>query len=72
MESHYEIKKAEVEARMKELGNELKTKMPEGMGFALLMFDYRKEGNTFYVSSANREDTIKAFEEFIAKLKSYG
>lgn len=63
----YEVKNAEVEARLKELGNYLKGRMPEGMGFTLLMSDFKEKGATFYISSIEREGAINSMLEFVAK-----
>ena len=48
-----------IEAILKGIGAQLKKDMPEGMGFALLMFDYGAEGNLFYIGSAQRGDIVK-------------
>lgn len=71
----FDVKNPEIEGKLRELGNQLNDSMPEGFGFALLMFDYTKrenpinQGAMFYISSAKREDMIKAMEEFLEKQK---
>lgn len=67
IEGNFEVKNAQVQKALRELGQDLKEKMPEGMGFTLLMFDYGENGAMFYLSSAQREDMIKAMKEFIIK-----
>ena len=37
------------------------------VGFALLIFDFGEDGNLAWVSNAEREDMIKALQEFIEK-----
>ncbi len=56
---------------LKDMGREIKAKMPEGWGFTLLMFDFDKgqKGSMLYLSSAQREDMIKAMEEFLENVK---
>lgn len=44
-------------------------RMPSGMGFALLMFDFGENGNMFYIANANRDDVLNAMQEFINKNK---
>ena len=45
----------------------LKPAMPPNVGFTLLLFDFGAEGNMAYISTANRDDMIKAMHEFIEK-----
>lgn len=68
-EENFEVKNKIVEAILKDLGAELKRRMPAGMGFALLMFDYGADGSLFYIADAEREDMIKTMEEFIERNK---
>jgi hypothetical protein len=67
--SGFEVRNDEVEKVLRGIGNTLKPVMPEGWGFTVLMFDYSDtpDGSMFYLSSAKREDMIKAMKEFIAK-----
>ena len=62
----FEIRNPEVEEKLREIGRELKGRMPEGFGFALLIFSY-EPGSMFYLSSAERDTMIAAMREFIAK-----
>lgn len=41
--------------------------LPEGVGFALLVFDMESEGYMSYISNAKREDMLVAMKEFIAR-----
>lgn len=63
----FKVRDAKIEAILKGIGAQLKKDMPEGMGFALLMFDYGAEGNLFYIGSAQRGDIVRTMKEFIAK-----
>ena len=63
---------------LQEIMQEIKNKLPEGMGFALLAYEFGdKEGRRMlYASNSNREDVMKAMLEFVDKnlndLKMYG
>lgn len=58
---------------IKDLARMVKNEVPEDWGFILLTFPFKIEGQMIYVSNANREDVIKAMEEFIAHAKKdYG
>jgi hypothetical protein len=62
-----------VEAKCTDIGRKLGLAMPPGMGFALLMFDFGdKHGNVAYVSSAERQDMIRLFEELLGRLRRKG
>lgn len=68
-DDNFEVQNENVEVIMKEIGELLKTAMPEGWGFTLLMFDFVKGegGSTFYISNAQRSDMLKLMKEFIEK-----
>lgn len=59
----------QVEFALREVAEFAKTRMPLGMGFTLLMFDFGEGGNMFYISNAQREDVLKSMQEFIDKNK---
>lgn len=63
----YEVHHATAERILRETARRIKDSMPPGFGFTLLVFDYGKDGNLFYVSSARREDMIETMKEFIRK-----
>lgn len=54
---------------LQEIMQEIKNKLPEGMGFTLLAYEFGdKEGRRMlYASNSNREDVIKAMLEFVDK-----
>ncbi len=61
----------DLEHRANEVGRMLKDIMPEGVGFAFLMFtfDGGDSGWMTYASNAQRSDMIKALQEMIEKLE---
>jgi hypothetical protein len=65
----YEVINKEIEGLLKDVGNGLKERMPDGWGFSLLIFSYGDGGSMFYLSSAQRADMIKAMREFIEKFE---
>ena len=71
-ESSFEVRKAEVESLLKDvgdiIGSALKKHAP-GYGFTLMLFSYGEGGNMFYLSSADREDMIRAMDEFKQKFR---
>lgn len=54
---------------LQEIMQEIKNKLPEGMGFVLLAYEFGdKEGRRMlYASNSNREDVMKAMLEFVDK-----
>ncbi len=69
MENEEEYIKSKLQGIAKNIDDEL----PEGFGFALLTFKFNTEPDTsdlMYVSNANREDIVKAMEEWIEKTKN--
>lgn len=60
----------QAEVRAKNLGRHLHAQMPEGWGFALILFSFGEGGFSTYISDANRADMIAALKECIEKLES--
>lgn len=59
----------QVNDMMQEIASEISNKLPEGMGFTLLAYEFG-EGNDkkmMYVSNSNREDVMLAMCEFLQK-----
>ena len=54
---------------MQEIAKEIKEKLPEGMGFALLAYEFGDEDGRkmLYASNSNREDVMLAMCEFLQK-----
>lgn len=44
--------------------------IPNGYGFVVLTYPHNVEDRCYYVSNSNREDVVKAMEEFIKKTKT--
>lgn len=63
-----------VKLKMQKIASMIKSEIPNEFGFILLTFEHDKgDGSMIYVSDSNREDVIKAMEEFIEKTKNnYG
>lgn len=59
----------QVNNMLQEIMNDIKKKLPEGMGFTLLAYECGdKEGRRMlYASNSNREDVMKAMLEFVDK-----
>ena len=56
-------------AIMQEIAKDIKEKLPEGMGFALLAYEFGDidDRKMMYISNSNREDVLKAMLEFVDK-----
>lgn len=54
---------------LQEIAQDIKEKLPEGMGFTLLAYEFGDdEGRRMlYASNSNREDVMKAMLEFVDK-----
>ena len=65
----YEVRNEQIEQLLKDLGLFLKSSMPPGYGFSLLIFGFTPGNELFYLSSAQREDMIRTMQEFIAKFR---
>jgi hypothetical protein len=70
-QGNFNIRNSEIEAKLREIGALVKSQTPEGWGFSVLMFDFTQPGEDpgalFYISSADREDMLKAMKEFIKR-----
>lgn len=65
----YEADNPEIKASLQELGKLIGSAMKQmpGWGFTLMLFSYGADGSMFYISSAQRQDMIKAMREFVQK-----
>lgn len=61
-----------IEARAQTLARTLDDKMPDGWGFALLMFQFGPGGALSWISSAARDDTARMLVELLQKWESEG
>lgn len=66
-DNRFAVRSEEIETKLRELASMIGSQLPEGWGFNLLLFSYGEGGNLFYISSAEREDTIKVMKEFISR-----
>ncbi len=63
----FEVRNAEAEQKLAEIGRLLNAAMPPGFGFTLLITSYGEGGSLFYLSSVERQDMINTMREFIQK-----
>jgi len=54
---------------LQSIAQDIKEKLPENMGFALLAYEFgdAEDKRLMYVSNSNREDVLKAMVEFLEK-----
>ena len=59
----------QVNNMLQEIMQDIKNKLPEGMGFALLAYEFgdKEDRRMLYASNSNREDVMKAMLEFVDK-----
>ena len=62
-------KEEQVNNMLQEIMNDIKKKLPEGMGFTLLAYEFgdKKGRRMLYASNSKREDVIMAMLEFVDK-----
>lgn len=61
-----------IKRKLKDIAGNIEKELPYGFGFALLTFRFDSEPDTselMYVSNADRQDIVKAMEEWIEKTK---
>lgn len=60
-----------VKSKMQIIARKVDEELPSGYGFAVLAFNFGegKDNEMMYVSNANRQDIVKAMEEWIEKTK---
>ena len=56
-----------IEKQCRELADDLKAKVPAGVGFALFLFDFGTKGNVAYVSTADRTDMMNLLTEWMER-----
>lgn len=60
----------EASAMLQNIAKDIKEKLPENMGFALLTYEFgnsEEERKMLYVSNSNRTDVMNAMVEFLQK-----
>lgn len=67
----FNVRNQQIEEHMRTVARQIKSEMPDGWGFTVLMFNYgenkEQTDGLFYISSADRDDMIRAMKEFIAR-----
>lgn len=53
------------EMYLRAIADQIKERLPAGKGFALFMFDFGEGGSMTYLSNANRDDMVKAIQEWL-------
>lgn len=64
---NFEVRNEELEKLLNDLGQKIKSSMPQGYGFTLLISSYGQGGSMFYISSVDRSDVLRMMREFIQK-----
>lgn len=58
---------AELEGHARDIGRTIGGALPKGVGFALLVFDFGEDGHMTWISNAQRDDMLRALQEFMQK-----
>lgn len=61
-----------IKGKLQNIAKNIDKELPEGFGFALLTFKFNADPDTselMYVANADRQDIVKAMEEWIQKTK---
>jgi len=65
-----------VKSKLQDIAKNIDKELPDGFGFCLLAFKFDAKPNTsemMYVSNSDRQDNVRAMEEWIQKTKNnYG
>jgi hypothetical protein len=61
-----------LEQQCRDIAEVIAKHLPAGTAFCLLLADFGAEGNTAFVSNAERSDTINLLEETIEHMKNEG
>lgn len=56
----------EIRSSLQLWGREIKSWLPDGFGFILLVPEYGEKGTLLYTASVSRPDALQAMREFIA------
>ena len=59
----------ELEEHARFIARTLKQGMPPNAGFVIVLFDYWHGGNMTYLSTGNRQDTVKMLRELCTKIE---
>lgn len=62
-----------VKGKLQGIAKKVEADLPKDFGFVVLAFKFNEKGQLMYVSNADREDVVKAMEEWIINTKNnYG
>lgn len=67
MQDDCELDNPPIRELLRKLAEKLGSQMPEGWGFTLLLFEYDPGHSLFYISSAQRQDMVRAMREFLQR-----
>jgi hypothetical protein len=59
----------QLESICRDIANVIRAELPQGVGFALILFDFGDAGNMAYMSTAARAETIKLLRELAGNLE---
>lgn len=71
-DERYEVKDDTKQRALRTVATLVDEHVPDGMGFAVFMFDFGPDGAMFYMSSAERADVVLALKEWIAREEAKG
>jgi predicted hydrocarbon binding protein len=57
----------EIKDTLRDMGRTIGKALPKGWGFTLLIYTFGEGGTMTYISNAQREDMLKAMQEFLQK-----
>lgn len=66
-DERYEVKDEAKQRALRTLATLVDEEVPDGMGFAVFLFDFGSNGALFYMSSAERRDVVSLLKEWIAR-----
>lgn len=67
IDERYEVVDEEKQRALRTIAALVDGETPDGMGFAVFLFDFGEGGAMFYMSNAQREDIVSSMKEWIAK-----
>ncbi|MGN1327654.1 MAG: hypothetical protein ACI4VQ_06255 [Clostridia bacterium] len=70
MESLEELNREELTDVLNMIGQIIEKLVPKNYGFIMLTYPHNEAKRLYYISNSNREDVIKAMEEFIDKTQN--
>ena len=65
----FKVRDPKAEEALRAIGEILRTTMPAGYGFVLLIASIGEGGNTFYTSNCERDSVIAMMREFMEKFE---